>query len=95
MHAVHFHVYTNYIGKAPILYPEGVVTMTAIIKAETLKVGQRVIESRFDHSNTRVDNAYTVSQVAVGRFVQYTILDEKGESLRTTSPGDNVVVEAI
>jgi hypothetical protein len=63
-----------------------------IVKAETLTAGQRIIEARFNSSNQRVEKSYQVLEVKVGRFVHYTIADEAGVSLRTSSPGDLVEV---
>lgn len=56
------------------------------VQAKDLKVGQRIIEVRFGAGNCRVERAYEVLEVRVGRFVNFTIADEAGVSLRTYSP---------
>ena len=56
------------------------------VQAKDLKAGQRIIESRFNRQNKRVERSYEVLGVRVGRFVNFTIADEAGITLRTYSP---------
>lgn len=56
------------------------------VQAKDLKVGQRIIESRFGAGNKRIERSFEVIGVRVGRFVNFTIADEAGVSLRTYSP---------
>ena len=57
-----------------------------VLEAKNLKVGQRIIEARFNSRNERVEKSFEVLEVGVGRFVTFTIADEAGVSLRTYSP---------
>lgn len=62
------------------------------VQAKDIKVGQRIIEARFNRQNVRVERSYEVMSVTVGRFVNFTIADEGGVSLRTYSPEFTVEV---
>lgn len=57
-----------------------------LVPAKNLKAGQRIIEARFNSQNKRVERSYEVLEVKVGRFVNFTIADEAGVTLRTYSP---------
>jgi len=57
-----------------------------LVQAKDLKVGQRIIEARFGAGNKRIERSFEVLEVKVGRFVNFTIADECGVSLRTYSP---------
>lgn len=56
------------------------------VQAKDLKAGQRIIEARFGAGNRRVERSFEVLEVRAGRFVNFTIADEAGVSLRTYSP---------
>ena len=57
-----------------------------LVQAKDLKAGQRIIEARFGAGNRRVEKSYEVLEVRVGRFINFTIADEGGVTLRTYSP---------
>jgi hypothetical protein len=56
------------------------------VQAKDLKAGQRIIEARFGAGSRRMEKSYEVLEVRVGRFVNFTIADEAGVTLRTYSP---------